>query len=352
MNALIDTPLLSQVLAPVRCIASGVTIRRRRNLPVPGKLLVRMGQRIQATEAVATTHLFPGFVWIDLARGLGIKPGRVDQYIQVQEGEQIFTGDVLAGPVGLMRRVFRSPWTGKVLKLKAGKALLETEREPYTLKAGYSGVVTDLIDNQGVVIDSTGTVIQGVWGNDRFAMATIVFHTKSPVQVLSADNLGPHLENSIVIAGHCEHVESLEKSASLPVKGLVLASLNPRLAPAVLKMDIPIMVVEGFGKHPYNSLAFQMLRSLDQHEGIINGRDLMVVAGNPEWTEPVSAFAPLEQDQRVRLTSGPYFGKLGILEGFISQNDHRLGIKVQAGEIKLENGERLVQPLRNLEIIV
>jgi hypothetical protein len=352
MNDFIDLPFGSQVLAPVRCIASGVTIRRRRNLPVPGKILVRIGQRIQATEVVATTQISPGFVWIDLARGLGIKPARVNRYLQVQEGEQIFTGDVLAGPVGLMRRVFHSPQTGNVLKIKDGKALLEIEREPNALKAGSVGVVTGLIDNQGVEIDSTGTLVQGVWGNDRFEMAPIVFHAKSPVQVLSADSLGPHLANSIVVAGHCEHAELLEKLAFLPVKGLVLASLNPRLAPAVMKMDIPIMLVEGFGKHPFSSLAFHMLRSVNQHEGIINGRDLMVETGNLDWTEPVPAFAPLKLDQRVRLSSGPYFGKLGILEGVKAQPDKRLGIKVQAGEIKLENGERLVQPLRNLEIIV
>ena len=117
-------------------------------------------------------------------------------------------------------------------------------------------------------------------------------------------------------------------------------------------MDLPVMVVEGFGKHPYSSLAFQMLSSLNHQEGIIDGRDLMVSSDGSDRKEPVANLAPLEQGQRVRLTSGPYFGKLGILEGFKAQNDNRLGIKVQAGEIKLENGERLVQPLRNLEIIV
>jgi hypothetical protein len=352
MSALPENSTFPYVVAPVRCIASGVTIRRRRKLPVPGKILVRIGQQVKATENVATAQLAPGFAWVDLARGLGIKPARVDRFLQVQEGEQIFTGDVLAGPVGLMRRVFYSPCSGKILEIKNGKVLLEIETEPYLLKAGYPGVVTDVVEKRWIEIETNGTLVEGVWANDRFALATVVLHTKSPNQVLSVDSLGPHLENAIVIAGHCEHEEPLKKLAMIPVRGLVLASLNPRLASEVLKLDLPVMVVEGFGKHPYSSLAFKMLSSLNHLEGIINGRDLMVSFGDSERKEPVANSAPLEQGQRVRLTSGPYFGKMGLLTGFITQSENHLGIKTQVGEVKLGNGELLVQPLRNLEIIV
>jgi hypothetical protein len=77
----------------------------------------------------------------------------------------------------------------------------------------------------------------------------------------------------------------------------------------------------------------------------------MVFSGKPGKPAPVEQLAWLEPGQRVRLSSGPYFGKLGILTRLPALAEQSASNQFVYGEIKLDSGDLLVYPLRNLEII-
>ncbi len=348
------------VWASVRCASPQATFRRKYLLPAPGKLLVRIGQNVEVLEPVAQTNIYSEYHWINVARGLGISPSRVEQYLQAQAGDLIFDGYVLAGPIGLMRRVFRSPYNGKILRVEKGQFLVETEVEPFLLKAGVTGTVVDLIEDLGVVIEATGDLIQGVWGNGKVAKGNLEVLAKSPNQILTPNVLGDHLQRKIVIGGHCEDIETLKKASTFSLGGLILASMNSRLVSQALSMDSPIMVMEGFGKHSYNPVTFKFLLTVDRKEVILNAQsrdqafqgdpELVIISGNSAKTGLIPQGALLDVGQRVRVISGTYLGRTGILTKLLGPVIQSNGIRVDAGEVKLDSGESLTQPLRNLEI--
>ncbi len=155
------------MIAPVRHILPLTTIRRERVLPIPGKVLVRKGQKVGATDSVAEAKLNPEHLLLDVARGLKLSEEKADQAIQCKPGEKVADGDVLAGPVGLTKRVIRAPKNGKVILTGGGQILLEIENQPYELKAAIPGTVVELLDGRGAIVEGTGALIQGVWGNGR-----------------------------------------------------------------------------------------------------------------------------------------------------------------------------------------
>jgi hypothetical protein len=69
---------------------------------------------------------------------------------------QVIAGDILAGPVGFAKRVLRAPKDGKVIVASGGQIFIEVKSAPFELKAGLPGIILELVDDRGVVIESTG----------------------------------------------------------------------------------------------------------------------------------------------------------------------------------------------------
>ncbi|HEX7973129.1 MAG TPA: hypothetical protein VF498_01865 [Anaerolineales bacterium] len=349
------------MLAPVTHILPVTTIRRERLLPVQGKVLVRKGQKVVATDTLAETNLTPEHLLLDLARGMGMPAEKVDGYIQCKAGDQVSEGDILAGPVGLTRRVVRSPRRGRVVVAGGGQILIEIQGQPFELKAGLPGTVIDLIADRGVIIETTGALIQGVWGNGGIDFGLMYVLAAEAGQILTADRLDVSLRGAIVLGGHCETAEVLKTASSLPLRGLILSSLNPDLIPLAAKAGIPVVVIEGFGCQPMNSAAFKLLSTNERREVALNAEPWEPYAGTrPEVVIPLPATGepPLPKDtdsfavgQTVRVVKAPYAGSIGTLVETGETAVLASGLRAPTAEVRLENGENAVLPLANLEVL-
>ena len=60
------------MLAPVTHILPLTNIRRTRALSVPGKVLVRAGQKVNAADVIAQAQIPAGHTVLDIRRGLGV----------------------------------------------------------------------------------------------------------------------------------------------------------------------------------------------------------------------------------------------------------------------------------------
>ena len=139
--------------APITHFKPAVEIQRERLMPAGGRIIARRGQQVNPIDVVAESMLRPEHILLDIGRGLGLSPKDADHYIQRRAGDEVGEGDVIAGPVGIGRRVVRTPRSGTVVVAGGGQVLLELEGEFTELKAGYSGVVADIIGDRGVFID-------------------------------------------------------------------------------------------------------------------------------------------------------------------------------------------------------
>lgn len=350
------------MLAPVAHFVSPVIIRRERILQTTGKILVRKGQKVSATDVVAEGVLKPVHQQLDVARALGVSAEKADTLVVCAAGERLEKGDVIAGPVGMMRRVVRASNSGVVVLVGGGQVLIQLDSQPYQLKAGLPGEVADLISDRGVVIENTGGLLQAVWGNGRIDFGLLSVLAKSPDHVLSPDQMDVSLRGSVVLAGHCSSEDALRIADELPLRGMIFSSIAASLIPVARSMNTAIVVIDGFGSLSMNAIAYKLLATNERNEVAINAEPWNRFQGTrPEIVIPTPAtgnvsppkdVATFEPGQLVRIIRAPYAAKTGVLVNMKGAVGLPNGIKAQAADIKLDNGEIVTIPIANLEVVM
>jgi hypothetical protein len=350
------------MLAAVRHILPLADIRFERRLRIPGKILVRKGQMVSASDTIAEATLAPQHYLLDVGRGLGIKTELAEAMITLKPGAQVTEGDLIAGPIGWMRRVVLAPVSGQVVLVGDGQVLLEVKKTPFELKAGIPGEVIELLDDQGVVIQASGALIQGVWGNGRMDFGLLHCLLTAPDQILSARQLNVSLRGLVVLAGICEDEETLKAAADLPLRGLILASMAPALIPYAMRLNIPVLLLEGFGHIPMDSAAFKLLSTQGQRDIALIAEPWDRFTGHrPQVVIPLPApidgikpqdVATFTVGQRVRVNRAPYQGAIGTVRDLVGPVQLPNGIRAIAAEVQLESSVITLLPLANLEVLV
>jgi hypothetical protein len=336
-------------------------IRRKRYLPISGKVLVRAQQKVVATDVIAEANLQPEYFLLEVARGLRLQAERAERHIQCKVGDQLAEGDVVAGPVGLTRRLIRSPRNGKVVLIGNGQVLLELSGKPFRLKAGISGTVIELVADRGAIIETTGALIQGVWGNGRIENGIMIVLKQSSSQMLVISDIDISTRGSILFATHCADPEALKFAEELPLRGLILASMVPDLIPVAKKLQISVIVLEGFGRMKMHSVVNKLLSSSDKREISINAEPWNRFTGTrPEIVIPVSAPGSVSTPQeigafslgkRVHILRAPKAGEIGTIVNLKDVAHFPGGLRATSVEVRLESGENHVFPIANLELL-
>ncbi len=350
------------MIAPVTHVLPVTTIRRERLLPVVGRVVVRQGQKVTPSDVIAEANLVPEHFMLDIVQGLAMPPDEADRHIQRRPGERVSEGDVIAGPVGIARRVVRTPRSGNVILAGGGRVLIEVESPAFELRAGFPGEVISLISDRGAVIEGSGALVQGVWGNGHFDFGLMHVLARKPEDVLTADQLDVSLRGSVILAGYCGEVDVLQAATELPVRGLVLSSMAASLVPIASRMQYPVMVLEGFGLLPMNAPAYRLLSTSDRREVALNAVAYDPYQGSrPELIIPLPTSGPpqlptdmveFESDQRVRIVRAPYKSQVGTIVSFRpGLETFPSGIAAPAADVLLENGSNVVVPLVNLEVL-
>ena len=350
------------MLASIVHILPLTTIRRERALPVPGRVLVRQGQKVQPYDIIAESVLAPEHLLLNVARSLGVPSKKVKSLIQREVGEQVTEGDLIAGPVGITRKVLRAPVSGRIALIRGGKVLLEVEKPPYQLHSGMAGIVTDLIADRGAFIDMVGALVQGTWGNGRMDFGLLQNKLEAPDSKLTHDQLDVSLRGTVVLGGYCDDPKALRNAANIPLKGLILSSMSAALVPLASKMPFPIVLLRGFGFRPIDSASYRLLTSNENRDVMVNAIVFdQFIGTRPEIFIPLSSSNepthPPETErfgagQKVRLKNSFSRHSIGTIV-YITDKPILLpsGFRSLSAQISLENEESVMMPLANLEIM-
>ena len=227
------------MLAPVVHILPLTTLRRERQLPVPGRVIARMDQKVSPLDVVAEAHYGQDHILIDVAHALGIQPEAAQPLIQVRAGEMISKGQSIAQRMGLFPQVLHAPNNGRVILVGSGRILMEAGEGTFELHAGIPGRVTRQIPERGVEITFNGALVQGVWGNGQMGLGVMIPVITAPEELLSLKQIDVSLRGSILLAGCCNDPAALKAAGDLPARGIILGSLSPALVPLAAQMQYP-----------------------------------------------------------------------------------------------------------------
>ncbi len=352
------------MVAPNVQISSLNRIQRRRTLPVPGQVLVRQGQPVEVKTAVAETVLEPKHILLNIAHSLGVSDQKADELIQRTSGERINKDDLIAGPVGVLRRVVRAPQSGEIVMVGDGQVLIEVNQPAYQVHAGMPGTVVELIPNRGAVVETIGAVVQGFWGNRHSAFGLIQSKLTSPDDVLSPDQLDMSQRGAILLGGHCDDAQIFRKATEIPLRGLILTSMASSLLPLARKKSFPILVLEGFGRRSLNIMSYNVLTTNKEREVAVNAQAFDPTTGiRPEVVIPLKADedrvgeSPVGEEiapgKKIRVIRAPHAGRIATIER-IFQEPIQLssGLHAEVALVSFENDQQATVPLANMEVIV
>ena len=365
---------------PGLTVTEQTMVHRRRLLPLPGKLLVNNGDRVKADQAVARAEL-PGKVYpVNLANQLSIAPDEIKEYVVKKEGDLVQKDEILAENKPLIKwfkTEITSPITGTIESLSTvtGQVLLREPPRILDLLAYIDGTVVELIPQQGVVVEASCSLVQGIFGIGGETWGEITVAVESPEEPLSPDRLSASMKGKIVVGGSFLSAETMTKAREIGAAGLVVGGIHDKDLRALLGYDLGVAITgtervgftliltEGFGTIPMARKTFKLLSAHAGQKASISGAT-QIRAGviRPEIIIPkestIAAAAVQRQREGIRLGDpvriirDPLFGRIGEVSA-LPPDLVKIPTEseVRVLEVKFADGSRTVVPRTNVEVI-
>jgi len=357
-------------------------LRKERILPLKGEVLVRKGETVTAEQVVARTEL-PGNVHsVNVANILSVLPDEVPSKMERQPGTPVEKDEVIARSsslFGLFKSAARSPVTGVVEAVSdvTGQVLLREPPIPVEVDAYVNGEVVEVRPDEGIVVETHASLIQGIFGIGGEAFGEIAMVSTDPDEVLEASSITAEHEGKIVVGGSLVTSAALEKAISCGVRGVVAGGIDDSTIREFLGYDIgvaitgneekgvTVVVTEGFGKiHMAHStydlfvkragLRASMNGATQIRAGVIRPEVVVPLVGQRAQGGPAASVVAggLEPGTRIRIIREPHFGALGRVVELPAQLQRMASeASVRVLTVELESGGRHTLPRANVEII-
>ena len=356
-------------------------VRKERRLPIKGEVKMQKGDIVQADEIIAKTNL-PGNVhMVKVANRLNISPADIYDVLTIKEGDDLKKGDMVAetqGLFGFFKSELRSPVSGQVESISdvTGQIVMREEPLPVEVDAYVSGTVSDIIMDEGVVIESDAAYVQGIFGIGGEARGNLEIVSNSRDDELRIEDINESHSDKIIVGGSFVSIEAYKKALKLNVRGIVVGGFNYfdleevlgyRLGVAITGTEdlaTSLVVTEGYGNIKMSDRTFELLKTHNGKFVSINGatqiragviRPEIVIPLNkndiPDDVDIDKERLGIEEGSLVRVIRAPYFGKIGNVTGLPPElQEMESETMVRVAQVNID-GDNIVIPRSNLEML-
>ncbi len=372
---------MGDAYTPGLTVTRSAVVRKTRRLPLAGDVLVDVGAKVEAATVVARTQL-PGKVsLVNVATALGVFPDEVEAALVVRPGGAVKRGEPFAATTslfGLLHHRVPSPVDGTLESVSAvtGMAVVREPPSPVEVTAYVDGTIVEVLAGEGVVVETCGALVQGIFGLAGERHASIVVVANDREQRLEAEMITAAHAGKIVIGGARATLAALRKAIELEVAAIVCGGFAYQDVRELLGYDVGVavtgnevlattlVVTEGFGDIAMARATFELFASLDGRSASVNGatqiragviRPEVIVsgAGSEANDAPIEAAVAhgLEIGAPVRCIRAPYFGRIGTVTALpVELAAMPTETKARVVEVDLA-GERVLVPRANVEVI-
>ena len=365
--------------SPGLTVSTRALIRRIRRLPLKGEVLVGVGDLVDFDTPVARA-LLPGLLQsIKAANILGIAVEELEGALCIKIADPIIRNQLIAKTdsfFGFFKSECRSPVDGVVETISHASGSVGVRRppNPIVLEAYISGKVSEVLPEEGVVVEAEAAFIQGIFGVGGERSGRLKVLVQNPWEILQAASIDDECRGCILVGGAQVTAAALHKAADVGATGVVCGGVADGVLTEFIGFNIGVaitgdenipltlVVSEGFGAIPMAQRTFDLLISLEGKAASINGatqiragviRPEIIVPLSPQSTvKPLDAMAAPSVGSAVRIVREPYFGELATIYKLPSQpTTVGSGAVVRVLEAVLKSGEHVVVPRANVEVI-
>lgn len=381
---------MTHAYTPGLRLAEKMRIEKTRSLPLPGDVIAKKGDAVKASDIVARTNL-PGKVHsVNVINRLGIMPNDIHNCMLKKEGEEVKKEEPIAETkpmIKFFKSICFSPISGSIESVSdvTGQVLLREPPKPVQINAYIDGKVIEIIEKEGVVIETYATFVQGIFGVGGETTGALQIAVKSPGDVIKPEDLKGVHKDKIIVGGSIIHYDAIRKALDVGVRGIIIGGIHDKDIKELLGYDlgvaitgsedinITLIVTEGFGQIDMAQKTFEILKSREGSMASINGatqiragvvRPEIIIPfngvgqkGGSEMpaTNEVSAHEKsggISVGGQIRIIRTPHFGKIGKVKSLpceLQKIDTEA--KVRILEVEFSDGQTAVIPRTNVEAI-
>ena len=355
-------------------------IDKNRRLPIKGEVRKKVGDSVLPDDIVAKTNL-PGNVQIiKVASQLNIGPADILEALKVSEGEQIKKGQLLAqtgGLFGLFKSEIFSPIDGTIESISdvTGQIIMREAPIPVEIDAYTSGIVKDIIPEEGVIIETKAAFIQGIFGIGGEARGILEIIVQDRNDEITPEMLNSSQKGKVIVGGGFIGLEAFKKAISLNISGIVIGGFNYYDLKEILGYNLGVaitgsedintslIVTEGYGHIKMSRGTFSLLKENENNFCSINGAT-QIRAGviRPEIVIPVKedSLKSVKKSKigkgivigsLVRVIRAPFFGLMGKVTELPSKlQKMESETMVRVAKINVDDQDIII-PRSNLEMV-
>ena len=392
---------------PGLIVSPETKIEKLRELALAGETLVQSGDIVHYDTLVLSAKIPAEITIVRLPDRTGIDVSKIKRGLLCEVGDFVRKGELifrLKTCLGLFTTTLQSPVSGTIefFNSETGHLGIRPPAETRNISAYISGTVTEVVENRSVKIETTGALIQGVFGLGGECFGKVVALDIANDAAVTVDDLqkyaSDNIENAILIGGKTFSLDALNFAVKNKVAGVVTGSVTSKILDEFLgyklglamtgdeNIGLTLIITEGFGEIAISERVTALARRFHGQVASINGatqvragamRPELIVsnaeAGAGNAVEGVKATAgnvgevqtsvakselsshsqALAVGNVVRITQEPYFGKFArIIDLPAELTTIETGAKVRVAKVELvdDAARTLFIPRANLEL--
>ena len=362
-------------------VLKNTEILKERRLPLKGSVNALVGDDVSPESVIAKTDLPGNVQMVNVANQLNVDASDVEAVMIASEGSQISKNELIAetnGIFGYFKSRVHSPVDGTVESISniTGQVVIREAPIPVAVDAYIKGVVHEVIHNEGVVIKSYGSFVQGIFGIGGESRGSIKMLSETRDSEISAEMINSELQGLIVVGGSFISLEAYKKALKCKVAGVVVGGFNYYDLEEILGYTLGVaitgsedlitslIVTEGYGKIQMGQQTFDLLRDNSGRLASINGatqiragviRPEIIIPNNTSREENNARDAKktsgMVEGSLVRVIRSPNFGAIGAVKELPAElRKMESETMVRVAIIKIDN--KLFEiPRSNLEVV-
>ncbi len=374
---------MGKAYTPGLRVSKKTVVRKERILPLKGNVIKKVGDKITRDEVVARTELPGNVKTMNVVNLLGIQPNEIEEYMLKKVGEKFEKGEVIAESksfISWFKSKINAPVSGSIetISTVTGQVLLREPPKPIEVHGYLDGTVVDVIDGEGVVVESVATFIQGIFGIGGEVWGPLKFAVNSSSEVLDPEKIDESYKGAVIVGGAFASHAAINKAISVGAVGLIAGGIHDEDLRNILgydlgvaitgteKVGITLLVTEGFGEIAMSERSFNTLKEREGEIASISGAT-QIRAGviRPEIIIPYDdnqkddlvedggGPSELKLGAQLRVIRQPYFGRIGVVHSIpheLRQIDSETHARVV--EVKFDDSDEAVTvPRANVEMI-
>lgn len=363
-------------LTPTLQVLSSTTLLRIRELPLPGEVLVSVGDVVEAEAIVAQAQLPGELLVVRTPERLGIEVFEAVMGLKVREGDVVEEGQLLCehvGLFGLFRSCLNSPVSGIVdfFSKSTGHLGIRLASTTLRIKAYLPGTIVNVVEGSSVTIQSECAFVQGVFGVGGARYGKLHILEGSFDKVAEVADLPQDCSGLVLVGGTHARLSTLQEASRRGATGFITASIDDATLTGYIghelgialtgdeDVSMTVVITEGFGALGMSKRAQEVLIAGNGQRVSLNGAtQVRAGAVRPEIILPVQPLGAIEAvsgalsvGRMVRVIRAPYFGEIGEIVDLPTEPQLLAsGARARVAAVELGSAEVII-PRANLELI-